>query len=182
MVWDKNSQITDNPRSCCSPAVTHNHSESSTLAFQHTLRPNELFFWLLILPPVHIQVLQLLLCLPPPWAFPWTQQQHFTVTVQGPKEGRDFSPCAVLCPSLTQNYLLGSTLESCLLVLYLVHLPKGANAQGTVALGPVNLLSVLVIHRPQLLQVQTKTKWSNKRHLNVELHGDQHPEKQHKDR
>lgn len=97
--------------------------------------------------------------------------------------GRDFSPHAALCPSLTQNYLLGSTLKSCLLVLYLVHFPKRANAQGTMALGPVNLFSVLIIHWLQLLEVQTENKMKQgKRHLNVELHGDQHSQKQHKHR
>lgn len=54
--------------------------------------------------------------------------------------------CITQPPLLTCNYLFGSTLKSCLLVLYFVHFSKRADAQGAVALGPVNLFSVLVIH------------------------------------
>lgn len=139
------------------------------------------YFWLLSLAPVHIHVLHLLLSLcHHPEVFPWSQQQHFNVTVQSgllvltEEDLEEISLHVLSCqdpPSLTHNYLLGSTLKSCLLVLYLVHFPKRANAQGTMALGPVNLFSVLVIHWLQLLEVQTQNEMKQgKRHLNVELH------------
>ena len=50
-------------------------------------------------------------------------------------------------PFLTHNYLFGSTLKSRLFVLYFVYFSKRANAQRTVTLGPMNLFSVLIIHR-----------------------------------
>lgn len=53
-------------------------------------------------------------------------------------------------------YLFDSTLEASLLVLHPVHLSEGASAQAGLARGPVDLLSVLVIHRLQFLELAEK--------------------------
>lgn len=48
-------------------------------------------------------------------------------------------------------YLFDGTLEAGLLVLHPVDLSKGASAQAGLARGPVDLLSVLIIHRLEFL-------------------------------
>lgn len=63
-------------------------------------------------------------------------------------------------------YLFDSTLEAGLLVLHPMHLSKGASAQAGLACSPVDLLSVLIIHRLEFLglagergQVQWSERW-----------------------
>lgn len=53
--------------------------------------------------------------------------------------------------TLLLAYLFDGTLEASLLVLHPVHLSEGASAQAGLARGPVDLLSVLIIYRFQLL-------------------------------
>lgn len=48
-------------------------------------------------------------------------------------------------------YLFDGTLEASLLVLHPVHLPEGTSAQAGLPRGPVDLLSVLIIHRLEFL-------------------------------
>lgn len=60
------------------------------------------------------------------------------------------------CPSLrtiffSLAYLFDCTLEASLLVLHPVHLSEGASAQAGLLRGPVDLLSVLIIHWLQFL-------------------------------
>lgn len=70
------------------------------------------------------------------------------------RKQREYNRPPAWLPSLASEplaYLFDSTLEAGLLVLHPVYLSEGASAQAGLARGPVDLFSVLIIHRLEFL-------------------------------